>query len=58
MQCGQHDKDLSHGGSFKDHLLHCYRDFTDMHRLLWNEQFTYDSLLPHYRTQVSDEGLP
>ena len=58
MQCGRHVKDLSHGRSFEDHLLDFYGDFTNLHRLLWNEQFTYDSLLPHYRTQVSDEDLP
>lgn len=58
MQCGRHVKDPSHGGSFKDHLLDCYRDFTDLHRLLRNEQFVHDSLLPHYRAQVSDEDLP
>lgn len=37
MQCGRHVKDPSHGGSFKDYLLDCYRDFTDLHGLLWDE---------------------
>ena len=58
MRCGRLVKDLSHGGSFEDHLLDCYRYFTDLHHLLWIEQFTHDSLLPHYTTQVSDEALP
>ena len=58
MQCGRHVKDPSHGGSFKDHLLDYYRDFADLYRLLWNEQFAHDSLLPHYRTQVSVEDVP
>lgn len=57
MQCGRHIEELSHGGSSKDTLLVCYRGFVDLHHLLWNEQFAFDGLLPHYRTQVSDKDL-
>lgn len=55
MQCGRHIKDWSHGGPSENPLLECDRGFDDLHRLLWNEQFAFDSALPHYRTQVSDK---
>lgn len=58
MRCGRHIKESSDGGSFKDSLLGRYRDFFGMHRLLWNEQFAFQSLLFHCRTQVSNFDLP